>query len=410
MPKVRKEISKLDKLVQTGRKKFVRYEEGAKLYSMGLHTFQKLARDAQAVYHVKRVVLVNLDCMADDFEKSLDFLMELLQNSHMDDAEQLMYILDRDMDGYDLSRNGDPLGLARNMAMEGAGFMADSWRYANKAEDQGYYHFLKALRQKLTEDPSLVSGIQERMERIAGQILVKGRVNFIAAAPKERLDAICDTMTGCVSAWKTAEEQTSVFRLSESCQKRGVIVEGSSNYSVMLGDFLHDEEMKGRYLPFMTMVSDRYLIPKLRFQMGAYSAGGFTNVHQGICQMYTYSDPNVGETVDVMNGTADRIEREELTQEELNGYILSAYGDATAPVGYLTNKTENIQLVILGRDLKKEADLTNDMINASVSDQQKAADSIRRCLSRGMLVTVGTEKAIQADASCFDQVLNLKEK
>lgn len=28
MPKVRKEIPELEKLVQTGRKKFVRYEEG----------------------------------------------------------------------------------------------------------------------------------------------------------------------------------------------------------------------------------------------------------------------------------------------------------------------------------------------------------------------------------------------
>ena len=43
MPKVRKEIPELEKLVQVGRKKFVRYEEGAQLYSMGLHTFQELA-------------------------------------------------------------------------------------------------------------------------------------------------------------------------------------------------------------------------------------------------------------------------------------------------------------------------------------------------------------------------------
>lgn len=55
MPKVRKEIPELEKLVQVGRKKFVRYEEGAQLYSMGLHTFQELAKDAKAVYHVKRV-------------------------------------------------------------------------------------------------------------------------------------------------------------------------------------------------------------------------------------------------------------------------------------------------------------------------------------------------------------------
>lgn len=53
----RKKIPELEKMVQTGRKKFVRYEEGAMLYSMGLHSFQNLAKDAGAVYHVKRLLI-----------------------------------------------------------------------------------------------------------------------------------------------------------------------------------------------------------------------------------------------------------------------------------------------------------------------------------------------------------------
>ena len=36
MPKARKEISVLENLVVTGKKKFVRYEEGAALYSLGM--------------------------------------------------------------------------------------------------------------------------------------------------------------------------------------------------------------------------------------------------------------------------------------------------------------------------------------------------------------------------------------
>lgn len=47
----RSKVPDLEKLVKGGRKKFVRYEEGAMLYSMGVHTFQQLAKDARAVYH-----------------------------------------------------------------------------------------------------------------------------------------------------------------------------------------------------------------------------------------------------------------------------------------------------------------------------------------------------------------------
>ena len=51
----------LEKLVKSGQKKFVRYEEGKMLYSMGLHSFQEIAKEAGAVYHVKRMVLVNVE-------------------------------------------------------------------------------------------------------------------------------------------------------------------------------------------------------------------------------------------------------------------------------------------------------------------------------------------------------------
>ena len=55
----RSEVPELEKMLQYGRKKFVRYDEGAKIYSMGLHSFQNLPKDAGAVYKIKGVVLVN---------------------------------------------------------------------------------------------------------------------------------------------------------------------------------------------------------------------------------------------------------------------------------------------------------------------------------------------------------------
>ena len=63
MPRAREEIKAetLEKLVKSGQKQFVRYEEGKLLYSMGLHSFQEIAKEAGAVYHVKRMVLVNVE-------------------------------------------------------------------------------------------------------------------------------------------------------------------------------------------------------------------------------------------------------------------------------------------------------------------------------------------------------------
>ena len=44
-------------------KKFVRHQEGAELYSLGLTKFQELAKEAKAVYKIDKVVLVNCEIL-----------------------------------------------------------------------------------------------------------------------------------------------------------------------------------------------------------------------------------------------------------------------------------------------------------------------------------------------------------
>lgn len=53
-------------------KKFIRYREGAELYSMGLTKFQALAREAKAVYKIDNIALVNCEIL----EKYLETFRE----------------------------------------------------------------------------------------------------------------------------------------------------------------------------------------------------------------------------------------------------------------------------------------------------------------------------------------------
>ena len=45
------------------KKRFVRYAEGAEMYSMGITKFQELAKEAHACYKLNQLVLVNLDIL-----------------------------------------------------------------------------------------------------------------------------------------------------------------------------------------------------------------------------------------------------------------------------------------------------------------------------------------------------------
>ena len=64
------EFAKL--IIRYLEKKFVRYQEGAEKYSLGLTKFQALAKEAKAVYKIDKVVLVNCEI----FEKYLETFRE----------------------------------------------------------------------------------------------------------------------------------------------------------------------------------------------------------------------------------------------------------------------------------------------------------------------------------------------
>lgn len=65
----KRNLEELQELVRGRGKKFVSVQEGAALYSLGVHTFRDMAEEAGAVYHVKRRVLINTEIF-DEFMES----------------------------------------------------------------------------------------------------------------------------------------------------------------------------------------------------------------------------------------------------------------------------------------------------------------------------------------------------
>ena len=61
-------------------KKFVRYSDGAKMYSMGMTKFQEVAKDAKACYKIGQLVLVNTE-----------ILDKYLETFHITDSEFYKY-------------------------------------------------------------------------------------------------------------------------------------------------------------------------------------------------------------------------------------------------------------------------------------------------------------------------------
>ena len=61
MSKPRKHIMDMETIKQVGGKPFMRYTEAAAYFSMGVDSLRALAKEADAVYRIGGIVLVNVD-------------------------------------------------------------------------------------------------------------------------------------------------------------------------------------------------------------------------------------------------------------------------------------------------------------------------------------------------------------
>ena len=155
---------------------------------------------------------------------------------------------------------------------------------------------------------------------------------------------------------------------------------------------------------------DKYIIPQIRFRSDAYSAGVTVgDPTDGTFCLYSYGDPNVKSTLDIFAGTADFLKRMEITKEELDGYILNAYGLVTKPLGILDRRMWDMRLAISGADPAVVNHMIEDIKNASLKDREAAANTIGDALKRGAVVTVGNESNIRAAGNVFDEIINYKE-
>lgn len=68
----RKETDNMENLLTNGKKKFVKYDEGAAMFSMGIHSFMDLAKEAKAVYRIRQIVLVNTEIIEEYLENFRD--------------------------------------------------------------------------------------------------------------------------------------------------------------------------------------------------------------------------------------------------------------------------------------------------------------------------------------------------
>jgi hypothetical protein len=183
-----------------------------------------------------------------------------------------------------------------------------------------------------------------------------------------------------------------------------VVADSDVNYNLVvakIGDMGND--YNGSTAVANALITDKLLVPYLRYNKGAY---GVLNRYNKFGMIITsYRDPQLKSTFDFYDTVADSFRSLDITQDELDGYIASKFvddvdflNDFEYTYNYLTTLVwDNDEYALYYKKL-------NDYLNTTTADIKKVANVYDAFFKNGTKYTVGTEKDIIANADLYDTI------
>lgn len=402
-------------------------------------TFDEVYPEPEAGPNSRPMLSVAWNGLTEDFGNSLAFLLELMGNAHYDDRDTLIRVLEKYLPDYDLSKGEHASSLAFSMAE--SRIRRDA-AFRSLLNSQETYYFLREMLERLQNDPAFGSVVSEKLKETAAAVLNRSKLIFLTAAPDCTLDEIHREAVGQLAALPEADEQlaalpdadgqsaalpdadgqpadlpahndnkaacdwTSLFPSGPGIT--GICTDAPSQEIRMIGDFKGDSSFKGRYLPFLLAAGDQYIKPALRYQGGAYDGGLDFYITSSFFSLWSTADPQISSTLSVFRQTGEMLARLPLTEEDLKGYILSAYSQALPPCGRLNSRMRYMRRRIMGLDTDQLNEVILDIRRASLKDQKDAAAFLSRALAQAPAAVAGNEHTILKLREEFDEIIPAK--
>ena len=268
-----------------------------------------------------------------------------------------------------------------------------------------YYRYLKALDEDF--DNRIDEAIAD-FESIRRLMFRKGTLLISTTGDKTALSQVeknIRTFTDALYDETVSDEAGSKPALIS--EKEGFGTAGQVQYVALSGNYKKaGYEYSGMMRMARVILNYDYLWNNVRVLGGAYGcSANFTR--NGECTLTSYRDPNLKNTVEIFEKTADYLEKFDADERDLTKYIIGTVSVADTPLtpsqdgfrslsAYFTGVTEEL--------LKKER---IGVIDATVEDIRALAAPVREAMSQGHLCVVGNEDAIKADAELFDKTEQL---
>ncbi len=351
--------------------------------------------------------------LTENYEKSLKLLLELLSETDWEDLEEVLlqygYLLPS------LSEDNNTDRRIYESIWAAASSLEPAYAYRMnlmRPEVSAYY---KDLYEGLASgDEEKAKTFSKKMETVTGKLLNRDGLKVVNAASEHHLEAFSALDHEILSKLPKADrEEGDISDLLRGNRSTGILTSTDPELYSMW--FVKDTDgiLTGSDLVYLFAANGEYFTPIMRFQNGVYTPAAVTDVTRNTFYLYTFKDPNLNLSRSAVFNIPSVIREMDLTEEQLNGYILSTYADAISPQGPFSAQMTSVFYAIAHYDTDRIRELLDGIRSSSLNDQDAAWKNLAALLSRAGYGTSGNAETIKAasldNSLLFDEIIDLRQ-
>ncbi len=337
----------------------------------------------------------------EDLAAGYDLMYEVLFETDYSDVETLSGVVDQAASSLKSSITSEPYST---MLYRALGYYNPLYRYYSYFNGIEFYTFLTEVQTALEEDPAAV---QAKLESVRDYFRNRAGAAAVYVGSADGIAVNAPLARAFMGKLENAPVTVVYYDLPAPAQREALIIDSTVQYNGMVADFdtVGLVGYTGDQDAASALLSDGYLYPMLRDQYGAYGVFAGSVMDGGVYAI-SYRDPNVTETFEVYEGMADYFRDLEITQEELDGYILSSYSYYAAPDGELAGGMNAAMDTLTGDSQEDTLGYMRDLKAVTPEALQAYADVYEALAADGVRFTAGGAGAVNANADLFDEILN----
>lgn len=270
------------------------------------------------------------------------------------------------------------------------------------ANGVSFYGFICELADNFTER---ADELIENLKRIYKEIIVRNRLTVMLNADAEGEKLFKAEFGKLTEELPEGKKCGKAPKFDLKVKREGLYTAGQVQYAVKAVDFgAKGLSVNGSVYVLRNIINMDYLYNSVRVKGGAYGVGVRIGRDTKSLSYFSYRDPNLKETLDVYDKTADFIRGLDLDKEALDNYIISTTGGMDSPLTPSMLGTRAFNAYFSGvtvEDLQRERD---EVLNTKPDDLKKLAEIFDLVKESEAVCVVGYEGKLRENKELFGEI------